>query len=138
MSGKKAAEMQRLENEDSDEEEEEVVERKIRTGGKKKRQEKNRGRKGNSKVDLQFIVTASCLQLFILLMYAIATDYHDGSVNVDPEDEEHGTELDFYGIYQDVHVMMFIGFGFLMTFLRKYGFGSISFNFLICGFGLQW
>jgi ammonium transporter Rh len=38
----------------------------------------------------------------------------------------------------DVHTMMFIGFGFLMTFLRKYGFGSVGFNFLVAAFVLQW
>ena len=32
----------------------------------------------------------------------------------------------FYPQYQDVHVMIFIGFGFLMTFLYKYGFSAVS------------
>jgi len=35
--------------------------------------------------------------------------------------------------FQDVHVMMFIGFGFLMTYLKRYGYSAISFNFLIAG-----
>eukprot|EP00775_Hariotina_reticulata_P008850 gene8850-9029_t len=29
----------------------------------------------------------------------------------------------------DVEVMIFIGFGFLMTFVRRYGFGAVGFNF---------
>ena len=29
-------------------------------------------------------------------------------------------------VFQDVHTMMFIGFGFLMTFLKKYGYGSVG------------
>ncbi|KAK5891726.1 hypothetical protein CesoFtcFv8_012174 [Champsocephalus esox] len=40
--------------------------------------------------------------------------------------------------FQDVHVMIFIGFGFLMTFLQRYGFSSVGFNFLIASFALQW
>lgn len=44
----------------------------------------------------------------------------------------------FYPMFQDVHVMIFIGFGFLMTFLKRYGFGSIGFNFLIAAFVIQW
>ncbi|KAG9461456.1 hypothetical protein GDO78_016834, partial [Eleutherodactylus coqui] len=40
--------------------------------------------------------------------------------------------------FQDVHTMIFIGFGFLMTFLRLYGFSSVAFNFLIAAFALQW
>lgn len=40
--------------------------------------------------------------------------------------------------FQDVHVMIFVGFGFLMTFLKRYGFGAVGFNFLIAAFGLQW
>jgi ammonium transporter Rh len=38
----------------------------------------------------------------------------------------------------DVHTMMFVGFGFLMTFLKRYGYSSISFNFLIAAYVLEW
>ncbi|KAA8595581.1 rh family, C glycoprotein a [Etheostoma spectabile] len=50
-------------------------------------------------------------------------------------------ENDFYFRYpsfQDVHVMIFVGFGFLMTFLKRYSFSGVGFNFLIAAFGLQW
>ena len=43
-----------------------------------------------------------------------------------------------FPVFQDVHVMMFIGFGFLMTFLKRYGYGSTGFNFLIAAFVLEW
>ena len=36
-----------------------------------------------------------------------------------------------FPVFQDVHVMIFIGFGFLMTFLKKYGLSAVSLN-LIC------
>ncbi|XP_072529748.1 ammonium transporter Rh type C-like 2 [Salminus brasiliensis] len=50
-------------------------------------------------------------------------------------------ENDFYFRYpsfQDVHVMIFVGFGFLMTFLKRYSFGAVGFNFLVASFGIQW
>ncbi|KFW12267.1 Ammonium transporter Rh type A, partial [Fulmarus glacialis] len=40
--------------------------------------------------------------------------------------------------FQDVHVMIFVGIGFLMTFLKKYGFSSVGINMLIAALGLQW
>ncbi|XP_013013958.1 ammonium transporter Rh type C [Cavia porcellus] len=43
-----------------------------------------------------------------------------------------------YPSFQDVHVMVFMGFGFLMTFLQRYGFGGVGFNFLLAAFGIQW
>jgi hypothetical protein len=33
----------------------------------------------------------------------------------------HRGIADFYSMFQDIHVMIFIGFGFLMTFLKRYG-----------------
>jgi ammonium transporter Rh len=83
----------------------------------------------------------SCFTIFFLLMEAIIivmfgflldydrfkTDWHDG------EDLTH-----FYPIYQDVHVMIFIGFGYLMTFLRKNAYQSVGMTFFLCAFVIQW
>ena len=41
-------------------------------------------------------------------------------------------------VFQDVHVMIFIGFGFLMTFLKRYSFGAVGFNFFIASVAIQW
>lgn len=43
-----------------------------------------------------------------------------------------------YPIFQDVHVMIFVGFGFLMTFLRKYGYSSVGFNLFVSAMIIQW
>ncbi|KAK2107474.1 hypothetical protein P7K49_012639 [Saguinus oedipus] len=43
-----------------------------------------------------------------------------------------------YPSFEDVHVMVFVGFGFLMTFLQRYGFSAVGFNFLLAAFGIQW
>ena len=34
--------------------------------------------------------------------------------------------------------MIFVGFGFLMTFLRRYGFSALTYNFMIAAFSIQW
>ncbi|XP_060258707.1 ammonium transporter Rh type B isoform X4 [Ovis aries] len=34
--------------------------------------------------------------------------------------------------------MIFVGFGFLMVFLQRYGFSSVGFTFLLAAFALQW
>ncbi len=41
-------------------------------------------------------------------------------------------------MFQDVHVMIFVGFGFLMTFLKRYGYGAVGFNLLLAGLVIQW
>lgn len=43
-----------------------------------------------------------------------------------------------YAMFMDVHSMIFVGFGFLMTFLKRYGYSSVGYNFLIAAFVLEW
>ncbi|CAF1227877.1 unnamed protein product [Rotaria magnacalcarata] len=54
------------------------------------------------------------------------------------EPAAHRGITDFYAMFQDIHVMIFIGFGFLMTFLKRYGFSAVGFNFLVAAFVLEW
>ncbi|NXQ24340.1 RHAG protein, partial [Alaudala cheleensis] len=75
----------------------------------------------------KFSILALLLEVIVIVLYGIFVDY-DIDIPV--------TLL--YPHFQDVHVMIFVGFGFLMTFLKKYGFSSVGFNMLIAAFGLQW
>ena len=42
-----------------------------------------------------------------------------------------------YPMFQDIHVMIFVGFGFLMVFLRHHQLSSVTYNFLIAAFSMQ-
>lgn len=39
-----------------------------------------------------------------------------------------------YGLFQQVHVMVFVGFGFLMVFLKTYSWTAVGYNYLIATF----
>ena len=40
----------------------------------------------------------------------------------------------YYQWFLDVEVMIFLGFGFLMTFLRRYSYSAVAFNFFVSAF----
>jgi len=79
-------------------------------------------------------------QVVFIFLFAFTCDYADVAGPRDStKSGEHGPTLDqYYPLYQDVHVMMLIGFGFLMTFLKNHAFGSAGFNFLLTAFVIQW
>ena len=93
----------------------------------------------------QFVGYAAAFQFALALIFAVSTKYGD-SANAATGIIVNGTlqnsvqsEVDhYYPFYQDVHVMIFIGFGFLMTFLKKYTFSSVGLNFIIAAFAIQW
>jgi len=62
----------------------------------------------------------------------------DGNRLVDKDVDYPKDAKSFYTSFQDVHVMIFIGFGFLMVFLKKYGFGAVSYNMLLSCICIQW
>jgi len=87
------------------------------------------------------------LQLVFIVLFGIFTRYdpHSGYRNQYDNDHgkgsvEHGHQslLNTYPMFQDVHVMIFIGFGFLMTFLKKYGLSAVSLNMMLSALAIQW
>lgn len=90
---------------------------------------------------LKFPILALILEVVTIVLYALFVVYdtsdlhnhHDGGNQTHAE-----SPMTLYPMFQDVHVMIFIGFGFLMTFLKKYGFSSVGINLLLAAFGLQW
>ncbi|XP_068167102.1 ammonium transporter Rh type C 2 [Antennarius striatus] len=103
-------------------------------------------RQKNTNVRISLPAVCFVWQIAMIVLFGVFIRYDEES---DTHWEEYriahnlssDIENDFYFRYpsfQDVHVMIFVGFGFLMTFLRRYSFGGVGFNFLIAAFGLQW
>ncbi|OQR69265.1 Rh-related protein-like, partial [Tropilaelaps mercedesae] len=55
-------------------------------------------------------------------------------VGADPDDNSIEK---FYPMFQDVNVMIFVGFGFLMTFLRQHGFSATGYTLLSSALAVQ-
>ncbi|ESO07074.1 hypothetical protein HELRODRAFT_92979, partial [Helobdella robusta] len=41
-------------------------------------------------------------------------------------------------VFQNVNVMVFVGLGFLATFLKRYSYSGITFNLLLGAIVIQW
>ncbi|XP_063296917.1 ammonium transporter Rh type A [Pelobates fuscus] len=82
-------------------------------------------------------ILAIGLQTLIIILFGIFVRY-DTHYSKGPDNSTQNTFIDLYPLFQDVHVMIFVGFGFLMTFLKRYGFSSVGINLLIAALGLQW
>ncbi|XGW02327.1 hypothetical protein V3C99_014399 [Haemonchus contortus] len=81
----------------------------------------------------QFSLLALFFQMIFLILFSLFCRY------IDPLDDSKriysGTD---YPLFQDVHLMIFVGFGFLMAFLKRYGFSAVSVNLLLSAFVIQW
>ena len=44
----------------------------------------------------------------------------------------------YYPMFTDIHVMLFVGFGFMLTFLRRYFYDTVGFHFILCTFTIEW
>ena len=64
--------------------------------------------------------------LVLVILYGLFTEYATPA------------EVSRYAFFQDVHVMIFIGFGFLMTFLHKSGFTAVSHSYFVAVLTVLW
>lgn len=74
-----------------------------------------------------FLYITLFAQFILILLFGLFTTY-----------DTDNDMSSYYAPFVDVHVMMFIGFGFLYTYLGKYSYNSISFNLLLGALVIQW
>jgi hypothetical protein len=80
---------------------------------------------------IAFEVALILWEAFILIIYAIWFDY--------PSDPAVLAEdVVLYPYFRDVFIMIFFGFGLLMSFMRRGGFMAIGYSLLIAAIVSQW
>ncbi|XP_054424773.1 ammonium transporter Rh type A [Pteronotus mesoamericanus] len=89
-----------------------------------------------------FPLMAIGLEVAMIVLFGLLVQYETDHTIQQQSNSTKSTDagrfIELYPLFQDVHVMIFVGFGFLMTFLKKYGFSSVGINLLIAALGLQW
>ncbi|XP_053694959.1 ammonium transporter Rh type A [Sabethes cyaneus] len=83
------------------------------------------------------------VQLVFIIVFGFFTDYSESILpknvtNIASEAAVEEKPLPKYPHFQDIHVMIFIGFAFLMTFLKRYGFSASGLNLLVGALVIQW
>jgi len=77
-----------------------------------------------------FVVVYCILQIGILVAFGLGVQYNDAT--------DADNDLKYYQPMLNVVVMILIGFGFLMTFLSRYGYSALSYTYLLACFTFQW
>ena len=78
------------------------------------------------------------LQLVSIVLYGLFTDYGIEAVGNTPGSQTSNTIDKYYPFFQDVHVMIFIGFGFLMTYLKKYCHSALGYTMFLASLAAQY
>jgi ammonium transporter Rh len=73
-------------------------------------------------------------QLLLIILFAITTG---GGKQYTIGDEGKSGVLG-YSMFSGVEIMMFIGFGYLMTFMKWYGVSAVGFTMVLVALALQW
>lgn len=102
------------------------------------------------RINKWFQIALIVFELIMIVLFLVLRDrkgehndyYHKHGIKVTGVDgkiyEIDGHVNSQYGSFQDVHVMVFIGFGFLMTFLKKFNWSSVSLTLMIGAVTIQW
>eukprot|EP00823_Brevimastigomonas_motovehiculus_P000633 TRINITY_DN107_c0_g1_i1.p1 TRINITY_DN107_c0_g1~~TRINITY_DN107_c0_g1_i1.p1 ORF type:complete len:762 (+),score=204.89 TRINITY_DN107_c0_g1_i1:23-2308(+) len=78
-------------------------------------------------------------EIALIVLHCVLTKYGPGAEgNVENNEEKQVEVNNKYALFQDVHIMIFIGFGFLMVFLRRHMYSSLGYTFLVSALCIQW
>jgi len=86
-----------------------------------------------------FIVTSGMIAFYVAI-FSVWLDYDVHTPVFIPgySIQEDPRVIYYYKPFMDVSIMVFIGFGYLMTFLRKYPFSAVGYTFFISCFVIPW
>lgn len=100
---------------------------------------------------LQFPIIATIVQTIFIVLFGVFVRYgthadaakHGDQAEINKTLASGGAYLvnnfeNLYPMFQDIHAMIFVGFGFLMTFLKRYGFNAVGINMFIASLVIQW
>jgi hypothetical protein len=84
-------------------------------------------------------------QIIVIILFCTCTTFEEGMRSYSTDAKEIEAEdaavnlasANFYGMFMDVHVMIFVGFGFLMVFLKCHSWSSIAMNYICATWALQ-
>lgn len=95
----------------------------------------------SSSPDWVFVSLFAVFQAIFAVLFCLCVDYNtlstQGHANGADAAAVQGTVTASYSYYTDVSMMIFIGFGFLMTFLRRYAHSAIGYTFMLSCFVIQ-
>ncbi|KAG2378512.1 hypothetical protein C9374_008151 [Naegleria lovaniensis] len=94
--------------------------------------------------NISFLVLVGAFQVVMVVLFWVFFDYEHSVTNSDEaslhtanEEAQHDV-AHYYKPMLDVGIMVFVGFGFLMTFLKRYGYMAFGMNFFISALIFQW
>uniref|UniRef100_A0A8D2NT49 Ammonium transporter AmtB-like domain-containing protein n=1 Tax=Zosterops lateralis melanops TaxID=1220523 RepID=A0A8D2NT49_ZOSLA len=77
-------------------------------------------------------------QAALLLFFALFVTYDEPSAQAEDTSLVANQVYSTFPFFQDIQVMLVVGLGLLLTFLPRYGFSSLTHNFLLLNFSMQW
>lgn len=88
-----------------------------------------------AKTTLDILSTFRGATMILVVMQIIFFIFYGAFTQVDAN---HADFTNRYFFYTGVAFMIFFGFGYLMTFLKRYGMGAVGFTMLLSVIGVQW
>ncbi|KXJ18333.1 ammonium transporter Rh type A [Exaiptasia diaphana] len=95
-----------------------------------------------------FPLLGGIFQMLIIVLFALLVDYGDHAVsphrrigeakNQTQENHKVNDVAIYYPMFMDIHVLVFMAFGFLLSFLKRFSYGGVAFTFFGGALAAQW